>query len=327
LSVAEELLSILGLKTYFNTFAGAVKAVDGINLKIHEKEAVGLVGESGCGKTTAAFSILRLVQPPGKIIEGKILYKGENLLEVTEEEMRRIRGKEISLVFQDPLNFLNPVLKIESQIGEAIQSSSGKRARAIDVKGEVIKALESVGIPSPSNYAQCYPHQLSGGMRQRVVIATCLIGNPSLLIADEPTTALDVTVQAQILNLLKDLKEKLKFSVLLITHDLGIVADVCDRVYVMYAGKIVENADVFTLYENCKHPYTIGLLKSVLSINEFKENLIVLEGTAPNLLNLPPGCRFHPRCRNRKEICQKQEPPSVEVDKGHVVSCWLYAED
>lgn len=318
-----DLLHIQGLKTYFYTLSGVVKAVDGINLKIREKESVGLIGESACGKTMTALSIMRLIPPPGKIVEGKILFRDVNLLELTEEQMRFIRGKEISMVFQDPLTFLNPVLKIGYQIGEAVSSSN----KTIDVKRKVIEALELVNMPSPSKITSFYPHQLSGGMRQRIIIATALINNPRLLIADEPTTALDVTIQMQILNLLKDVTKKLELSLLLISHDLGVVADICDSIYVMYAGKIVEHAEVFTIYENSKHPYTMGLLESVLSIDEFKEELKVLEGHVPNPLNYPQGCRFYPRCKARKDICYKQDAPSIEIEPGHFVSCWLYAED
>lgn len=319
----KNLLHIQGLKTYFYTLSGLVKAVDGVNLKIREKESVGLIGESACGKTMTALSIMRLIPPPGKIVEGKILFRDVNLVEMTEEEMRSIRGKEISMVFQDPMTFLNPVLKIGDQIGEALSSSS--KNKTVDVKRKVVEALELVNIPSPSKIMSFYPHQLSGGMRQRVIIATALINNPRLLIADEPTTALDVTVQMQILNLLKDVKKKLGLSLLLISHDLGVVANICDSVYVMYAGKIVEHADVFTIYKSCKHPYTLGLLESVLSIDEFKEELKILEGQVPNPLNFPPGCRFYPRCKARKDICSKQDAPSIEIEPGHLVSCWLYA--
>jgi oligopeptide/dipeptide ABC transporter ATP-binding protein len=314
-------LHIQGLKTYFYTLRGLVKAVDGISLKIHEKESVGLIGESACGKTMTALSIMRLIPPPGKIVDGKILFRDINLLELNEEQMRSIRGKEISMVFQDPMTFLNPVLKIGDQIGEAVSSYD----KTIDIKRKVAEELDLVNIPSPSKIMSFYPHQLSGGMRQRVIIATALINDPMLLIADEPTTALDVTVQMQILNLLKDIKQKLGLSLLLISHDLGVVADICDRVYVMYAGKIIEQANVSAIYENCKHPYTAGLLESVLSIDEFKEELKVLEGDVPNPLNFPQGCRFYPRCKVRKEICHKQDAPTIEIEAEHFVSCWLYA--
>jgi oligopeptide/dipeptide ABC transporter ATP-binding protein len=320
--MSKPLLTIHNLKMYFFTHKGNVKAVDGINLEVFDGEMIGLVGESGCGKTMTAFSILGLVPSPGRITNGEILFKGKDLLNLKKGEMRHIRGKEISMIFQDPLTYLNPVLKVGDQIAENLLLHTGiKKAEA---KKQVIKVLEKVGLPSCEKIAEYYPHQLSGGMRQRIMIAMSISCNPSLLIADEPTTFLDVTIQAQILNLIKELVKNLGVSLLMITHDLGIVAEICDRVYVMYSGKIVESANVFSIFENPKHPYTIGLLNSVLSIDEFKETLSSIEGSVPGLINPPPGCRFHPRCEKRMTICSKKEPPFFEIEPKHMISCWLY---
>jgi oligopeptide/dipeptide ABC transporter ATP-binding protein len=319
------LLTISNLKMHFFTRKGAVKAVDGINLEVGDGEMVGLVGESGCGKTMTAFSILGLVPNPGRIINGEILFKGKNLLILQEEEIRNIRGKEISMIFQDPLTYLNPVLRIEDQIAENILLHTN--ANKSETKKRVVEILERVGLPSPTKIARYYPHQLSGGMRQRVMIAMAISCNPSLLIADEPTTFLDVTIQAQILNLIKALVKTLRVSLLMITHDLGIVAEICDRVYVMYAGKIIESANVFSIYENCKHPYTIGLLSSALSVDEFKKTLKAIKGTVPGLIDPPSGCRFHPRCEKRMAICSKKEPKIIEIEPKHMVACWLYAQE
>jgi oligopeptide/dipeptide ABC transporter ATP-binding protein len=321
--IFDDLLRIRCLKTYFHTSAGTVKAVDGVELTVNKKQAVGLVGESGCGKTMTAFSIMRLVPtPPGRIVSGEIQFQGKNLLELSKKEMQAVRGKDISMIFQDPMTYLNPVMKIGDQIAEAIlrhQGVSREEARAL-----VLEALQRVRMPNPSDIYEYYPHQLSGGMRQRALIAMALSCKPSLLIADEPTTALDVTVQMQILDLIRDIREELAASLLMITHDFGIVSEICDRVYVMYAGKIVENADILDLYENPKHPYTVGLLGCVLSPTEYKKILPTIGGFVPNLANPPIGCRFQPRCQHAKPICSEKEPPLVETEAGHGVSCWLY---
>lgn len=320
--MSKNLLNIQDLKTYFYTSTGVVKAIDGVDLEVKKDESVGLVGESGCGKSTIALSILRLVPSPGKTIGGKIQFYDRNLLELTDEEMRRVRGRDISTVFQNPSSYLNPVLKIKDQIAETIRLHQGVKS---GVDRKVVELLETVGIPSASRVAEYYPHQMSGGMQQRVMIAIALSCKPSLMIADEPTTALDVTVQAQILDLIKASVEKLGASFLLITHDLGIVADICEKVYVMYAGKIVEQADVFALFDNAKHPYTRGLLESALSIDELKENIVGIPGTVPDLTDPPPGCRFHPRCKWAKAICSQREPVLDKVENGHAVSCWIYS--
>lgn len=318
------LLDVQGLKTYFYTKRGIVKAVDDVSLTVAPSEVVGLIGESGCGKTMTALSILRLVPIPGRTVAGRIVLEGKDLLHFSQEELRRVRGTRISAVFQDPMTFLNPVMKIGDQIAEAILVHTD--VNKADAWSRAVGALEMLLIPSPDKVVGYYPHQLSGGMRQRVLIAIALSCNPSLIIADEPTTALDVTIQLQILELIKKVRSKVGISLLLITHDLGIVSELCDRSYVMYAGKIVEDADVYTLFRCPSHPYTIKLLQSVLSINEFKEELVTIEGSVPDLTNCPPGCRFHPRCPYALDICRSQEPPPCEIDRGHYVSCWLYQE-
>ena len=321
------LLEILDLSTQFHTSRGVVRAVDGVDLAIGKGEAVGLVGESGCGKTMTAFSVMRLVPSPGKIIGGEVWLDYDDsrrdLTRLPEEEMRRVRGGKISMVFQDPMTYLNPVMKICDQIAEVIVLHQGlPRAEA---RKKAIELLEKVRIPIPSTVAQYYPHELSGGMRQRALIAMAISCNPELLIADEPTTALDVTVQAQVLELIRQLKREMRMALLLITHDLGIVADTCDKVCVMYAGRIVEEGGVYETYGQPKHPYTQGLLKSTLSIDEFKENLVTIEGTVPDLTNLPRGCSFSPRCPHVSAHCRETRPQLIELSEGAKVACWRYA--
>lgn len=304
-----------------------MRAVDGVNLTVQKGEAVGLVGESGCGKTMTAFSIMRLVPTPGKIVGGEIWFNHDDvridLAKMSEEEMMKIRGGEISMVFQDPMTYLNPVMKICDQIAEAVVLHQGGSRN--EARKKAIGLLEKVRIPIPSTIAQYYPHELSGGMRQRALIAMAISCNPDLLIADEPTTALDVTVQAQVLELIKQLKHEMGMALMLITHDLGIVADACDRICVMYAGQIVEEGDVYEIFKEPMHPYTMGLLKSTLSIDEFKEKLVTIEGTVPDLSNLPSGCRFRPRCLQVSERCRETQPVMIEMKEGHRVSCWLHA--
>jgi len=320
--MSEFILSVEDLKTYFYTLKDSVKAVDGVSLRIKKSQAVGLVGESGCGKSTLGLSIIGLVRSPGRVLGGKILFKGKDMLKLSEKEMQDLRGKEISMVFQDPMTFLNPVMKIKDQIGECILAHQVREKN--EIESEVIHALTLVQIPSPSEVLEYYPHQLSGGMRQRVMMAMAFSFKPSFIIADEPTTSLDLTIQAQVLSLMKKLQEEMQTSLFLISHDLGIVFEICDEVCVMYAGKIVENADVFTLYEEPLHPYSKGLLDSVLSIDEFKETIRGIDGRVPDLCNPPSGCRFHPRCSLAKPICREKEPPIVHVRPNHFVSCWLY---
>ncbi len=319
------LLEVKGLKTYFYTEDGVVKAVDGVDFEVRRGEMFGLVGESGCGKSVTSFSILRLIGQPGKIIDGEILFDGDNLLDLTEDEMVKVRGNSISMIFQQPTSCLNPVFRVGDQIAEVldIHHKTGKEkgwARAIEL-------LRMVGVPAPERRVYSYPHEMSGGMAQRVMIAMALACNPELLIADEPTTALDVTIQAQILDLLERFKDDIDTAVILITHDLGVVAETCERVAVMYAGRIVEQTDVKTLFDTPRHPYTIGLMGSIPVLGEIKERLDVIPGSVPNLINAAPGCKFAPRCQVRIEhncqICLEQEPELTEVAPGHTVRCWV----
>ena len=323
--MTKPLLSIRNLKTYFFTEDGVFRAVDGVSLEIGKKEAVGLVGESGCGKTVTALSIIRLLPPLCRIVSGEILFKGEDLLKKSEDEMRKIRGNKISMIPQDSVSSLNPVLTIGEQIAEVIGLHRG--LNKWEARRKVVEMLELVRIPSPSKRVDEYPHQLSGGMRQRVMIAMALICNPELIIADEPTTALDVTIQAQILDVMKNMIKEFGCSLILITHDFGVVAEMCDKVAVMYAGNIVEYAPTKALFKNPKHPYTYGLLKSIPKINADVERFEVIDGTVPNLANPPAGCKFCPRCPYTREICNKQKPQLVEVKPGHFVSCWMYKKN
>jgi oligopeptide/dipeptide ABC transporter ATP-binding protein len=322
----DKLLQVKNLKTHFFTEDGVVKAVDGVDFELRRGEILGLVGESGCGKSVTSFSIMRLIGQPGKIIEGQVWFDGRDLCKLPEKDMRRIRGDRISMIFQQPTSCLNPVFKAGDQIAEVLQvhQNLGKE------KGweRTIELLKLVGIPEPEKRANSYPHELSGGMAQRVMIAMALACVPELLIADEPTTALDVTIQAQILTLMRDLHNNLETSIILITHDLGIVADMCERVAIMYAGRIVEQTDVRTLFKNPQHPYTRGLIGSVPVLGQIKTELEVIPGSVPNLIELPPGCRFAPRCRARLERklqkCSEQEPELLPIGINHTVRCWLY---
>ena len=317
--VQKEILKIENLKTYFDTWAGIVKAVDGVSLDVKEGETLGLVGESGSGKSVTALSILRIVPRPGKIIDGRIIYKGENLLEKTENDLQKIRGKEIAYIFQDPATSLNPVFNIADQLIEVIRRhQSVTKNEALEKAVELLRLVE---IPDPELKIWNYPHQLSGGMKQRIAVARALSCQPSLLLADEPTTNLDVTIQAQILQLMKSLKEKLGMSMILITHDMGVVAGVADRITVLYAGRICETADTKTIFYKPKHPYTVALLTSVPSLALRREKLAVIPGAIPNLIEPPTGCRFHPRCEYAKAECAKEIPPLEEIEPGHYVAC------
>ncbi len=318
------LLEIRDLKTHFYLPESIVKAVDGISLSVRKGSTVGIAGETGSGKSMTALSIMRLVPRPGRIIDGKILYKGQDLLSMRNEELRKIRGKEIAMIFQDPISFLNPYLRIGDQIIEAITVHSHHNKK--DAKQLAIDILEKLGISTPSKVVDYYPHQLSGGMAQRVMIGMALSGDPSLLLADEPTSALDVTVQRQILDLLKGLKKQTSRSLVLITHDLGVLAEICDYVYIMYSGVLVEYADVFSMFEEPMHPYSDGLIKSALSIDEFKKDLITMAGMTPDPSRIPSGCRFHPRCPKAMKICREKAPDHVRIGETHYVSCWIHQE-
>ena len=378
----KKLLEVKNLKTYFYTEEGIVKAVDGVSFDIYEDEVLGLVGETGCGKSVTALSILRLVRAPGKIIDGEITFKGRQLLELKETEMRERRGKDITMIFQDPLNSLNPVFNVGKQISEVFmlhqktelkqeldnrllerkkkreerknlkkslkddetssrlseEEKSNIKAKIKELKKEVShiprlnditlewteKIITEVGIPDAKGILKRYPYELSGGMRQRVMIAMGLSCNPALLIADEPTTALDVTIQAQILDLMKDLKSRFKTSIFIITHDLGIIAELCNRVAVMYSGNIVEYATAERLFKNPRHPYTKGLIGAIPSIEKKDQKLQTIRGMVPNLIYPPSGCRFHPRCDNRLEICDKIKPPLNEIAERYFVACHLF---
>ncbi|ABW18895.1 ABC transporter ATP-binding protein [Alkaliphilus oremlandii] len=317
----ENLLEIRNLAIHYMAEDGTVRAVEDMNLEVGTGETLGLVGETGAGKTTTALGIMQLVpNPPGKIVDGEIFFEGEDLLKKNQQELRKIRGNKISMIFQDPMTSLNPVMTVGDQIGEVI-----KLHQKVNAKEALIKAqemLEKVGIPGAR--AKDYPHQFSGGMRQRVVIAIALACNPALLIADEPTTALDVTIQAQVLELMKNLKKEFKTSMIMITHDLGIVADICDKVAIMYAGKVVEYTDKRSLFTAPKHPYTVGLFNSIPNIEEDEDRLKPIKGLMPDPTNLPSGCPFHPRCPKATEECSKRVPKATEVEPGHYVNCLLY---
>ncbi len=323
----DPLLSVSQLKTYFFTSEGVAKAVDEVSFVLDQGETLGLVGESGCGKSVTALSVMRLVDdPPGKIVGGKIRLEGKNLLELPRPEMRQIRGRDISMIFQEPMTSLNPVFTVGSQISEAIQFHQ-KMHRA-EVWRQSIEMLRLVGIPSPERRALDYPHHLSGGMRQRVMIAMALACNPKVLIADEPTTALDVTIQAQIMELMARLQEKFETAMLLITHDLGLVAETTQRVVVMYLGKVVETASTLTLFDEPLHPYTQGLMKSIPQIHQKHSKtrtLWEIPGNVPSLIDLPPGCHFSGRCDRRMRCCA-QVPPLLEIKPQHWVRCWLYGQ-
>lgn len=316
------LLQVRDLKTYFYTDAGVVKAVDGVSYDLKEGETLGLVGESGCGKSVSALSILRLIaNPPGKIVGGEIFFEGKDLLKISEEEIRSIRGNHIAMIFQEPMTSLNPVLTVGLQIGETLELHRNMNKK--ETREEILRLLRMVGIPDPERRIGDYPHQFSGGMRQRVMIAMALSCNPKLLIADEPTTAVDVTIQAQLLEVVKELTSRLGTAVMLITHNLGVVARHVNRMAVMYAGRIVEQGPAAEVYAHPRHPYTIGLLASVPRLDKpRKERLVPIDGQPPNLILLPPGCSFIPRCSYRMEICSKERPELRPVGDGHFTACW-----
>lgn len=316
------LLNVQDLHTSFFTEEGEVKAVNGVSFSVESGKTLGIVGESGCGKSITSLSIMRLLTEPGRITGGEILFRGEDLLKKPESKMRGMRGNDISMVFQEPMTSLNPVYSIGDQIAEAILVHQKMDRRA--AMDKAVEMLKLVGIPSPERQIKQYPFELSGGMRQRVMIAIALSCSPSLLIADEPTTALDVTIQAQILELMKKLQQDFGTTILLITHDLGVVAEMCDHVAVMYAGKIVEYADVETLFENPRHPYTRGLLESLPVHDEDREELRAIPGTVPNPLSIPPGCPFAPRCPHVRPLCERELPVLEDMDEHNSVRCWMH---
>jgi peptide/nickel transport system ATP-binding protein len=319
-STNSTLLDVRNLKTYFFTRHGVVKAVDGISFTVADGENVGLVGESGCGKSVTTLSFLRLVPLPGQIVGGQILFRGSDLLKKTESEMRKIRGAEISIILQDPLTSLNPAYTIGDQIGEAVRIHQHLRGKAVLRK--VVEAIKLVRVPEPELRTGDYPHQMSGGMRQRVTGAIALSCQPRVLIADEPTTSLDVTIQAQYLDLLEQIQKQSGISIIFVTHDFGIVARMCDKAAVMYAGKIVEMGEVREIFNNPQHPYTSALMKCLPKVDR-AEKLVSIEGDVPDLSKLPPGCSFAPRCPSRHDICDERYPDEVEVSPQHRVSCWL----
>ena len=325
----EAILEVRNLRTSFPAGKGFVHAVDNVSFNVRKGEALALVGESGCGKSVTAMSIMRLVAPPGRITAGEVHFKGRNLAELSEREMRTVRGNDIAMVFQEPMTSLNPVFKIGAQVAEAVRiHNKVSRKEAWKRAGEM---LELVSIPDPIKRLDDYPHQLSGGMRQRVMIAMALSCDPELLIADEPTTALDVTIQAQIMELLASLQQRLGLAILLITHDLGVVAEFCERVIVMYTGRVVEESPVRELFANPAHPYTRGLLKSLPSVSAgdpaAPRRLPTIKGMVPSIANLPPGCKFNPRCPDVMDICLGKEPARMIVSPGHDARCYLHGDE
>ncbi|MGG4494003.1 ABC transporter ATP-binding protein [Brevibacillus reuszeri] len=320
------ILEVRNLQTHFFTDDGVSKAVDGVDFSLNKGETLGLVGESGCGKSITSLSILRLIaSPPGKIVGGEIIFKGQNLVIKTEDEMRSIRGNEISMIFQEPMTSLNPVYTVGEQIAEVfrLHQKMGRK----EAWEKAVEMLRLVGIPSPEKRATQEPHELSGGMRQRVMIAMALACRPEILIADEPTTALDVTIQAQILELMKKLQEEMGMSTIMITHDLGVVAETCDRVAVMYAGKVVEYTTAKNLFANPKHPYTVGLMNSLPRLDEDVEELQAIKGNVPSPFNMPQGCRFAPRCPHATQLCHDKLPELLEQEDGSKVRCWIYTSE
>ena len=322
--MGKELLKVNNLKTYFYSDRGVVKAVDDVSFHVNEGETLGIVGESGCGKSITCMSLVRLVETsPGKYVGGEIIFNGEDMLKVSDARIRQIRGNDISFIFQEPMTSLNPIFKIGRQISEALILHRG--LSKLEAHKESIRMLELVKIPNPERVVDDYPFALSGGMRQRAMIAMALACEPMLLIADEPTTALDVTIQAQVLDLMNELKKKINASIIFITHDLGVIAEMSDRVMVMYAGKAVEVASTIDIFKNPKHPYTIGLIGSKPDMSTESTRLNVIPGNVPDLSNLPPGCPFSPRCDKSMDICKREFPDEKILDGEHRISCWLYS--
>lgn len=321
----DNVLEVRNLQTSFSTDKGEVRAVDGVSFDVPKGKTIGIVGESGSGKSITSLSILRLLAENGKIKGGEIRYKGEDLTKVSEKRMRELRGNEISMIFQEPMTSLNPVYTVGQQISEALISHQGMNKKQAMVRS--VELLKLVGIPSPEKRVKAYPFELSGGMRQRVMIAMSLACDPEILIADEPTTALDVTIQAQILELIKDLQERLGMSVIFITHDLGVVAETCDYVAVMYAGQVVEYSDIRTLFKQPKHPYSIGLLNSLPRHDIDQEKLMPIKGNVPSPHEMPTGCRFAPRCPAATDLCRAKMPELMTDDSGNQIRCWIYSDE
>lgn len=322
--MSDKLLEIKDLHTFFYTDAGVVKAVNGVSFQVNKGQTIGIVGESGCGKSVMSLSIMRLIQDPGKIVEGQVIFSGQDIVKLSQSEMRKINGDRISMIFQEPMTSLNPVFTVGNQIAEALilhENLTKKQARE-----KAIEMIATVGIPRAEGIYDSYPHELSGGMRQRIMIAMALSCNPELLIADEPTTALDVTIQAQILDLLKEIKRKFGTSIMLITHDLGVVAEMADYVIAMYAGRIIEQGNVNDIYLNPMHPYTIGLLKSKPSITTVSDRLYTIPGQVPNLIDLPEICYFSDRCKMCKDVCKQGFPKLIDMGNDHLVACTLFEE-
>lgn len=320
--MTEKILHIKGLRTHFFTDHGEVPAVDGIDLYINKGEILGVVGESGCGKSVTSLSVMRLIpNPPGKIVGGTMEFKGEDLVQVSEGRMRKLRGNEMAMIFQEPMTSLNPVYTIGDQIGETVRLH--RKVSKKEAREHAVEMLKKVGIPRPEQIVNEYPHQLSGGMRQRVMIAMAMSCNPELLIADEPTTALDVTIQAQILDLMKSLNKESGTAIMMITHDLGVVAETCHRVIVMYSGKVVEEGDVHTIFKNPQHPYTKGLIQSVPRMDGGSGRLYSIPGNVPTPGSMPKGCRFAPRCREVQDKCFEEMPELIPLESGHKCRCWL----
>ena len=318
----QPLLDVRGLKTFFFTEDGVVQAVNGVDFAIPEGQVMGLVGESGCGKSVTSLSIMRLIGGSGKIVNGQVLLKGRDLVTMPEDEVLDLRGGQMSMIFQQPTSSLNPIFRIGDQVAEVFTQHQGLGKR--EAWDKAVDMLDKVGIPDPARRAKSFPHEISGGQAQRVMIAMALACLPDLLIADEPTTALDVTIQAQILDLMRRMQQDLGTTILLITHDLGVIAEMCNDVAVMYAGLIVEYADVHTLFEKPLHPYTEGLMAAIPVLGDVRDTLAVIPGTVPDLINLPPGCKFAPRCPYAQEVCVQQEPDLLEADPGHRVRCFIY---
>ncbi|PHS36441.1 MAG: peptide ABC transporter ATP-binding protein [Alkaliphilus sp.] len=320
--MAKKVIEVKNLKTYFFTEMGTVKAVDGVDFHVNEGETLGIVGESGCGKSVSSMSILRLIpNPPGKIVEGEIFFNDVNLLDLSISDMRKIRGNDIAMIFQEPMTSLNPVFTIEKQIAEVLMMHRGMSKE--EARIEIIRLLDIVGIPRSDEVIKDYPFALSGGMKQRAMIAMALACNPKLLIADEPTTALDVTIQAQVLELMKKLQRDFNTSIMFITHDLSVISEMADRVIVMYSGRVVEEASVYDIFEKPLHPYTEGLLNSKPDLNLGTEKLHVIPGAVPNPLDRPDGCQFAPRCEYAIDICREKEPTLVQIEPARKVRCWL----